>query len=363
MVVIRPIAPNDLDALLELTTLTGFGLTTLPQDRDFLWKRIRNSLRSFEDMADEPAGESYLFVLEDLANHRLVGTCAIVSKVGGFEPFYAYRIETLVHESTFLGVRKEITVLHLVSEHNGPCEIGSLFLVPEMRGRGDYGRLLSLSRFLFMAEHPRCFNPTVIAELRGVIDDSGRSPFWDALGKHFFEIDYPTADYLSILNKRFIADLMPKYPIYVPLLPEEARKVVGQVHEQTLPALKLLQSEGFRSENMVDIFDAGPVVVCPLQDVRTIRESRKATLSETPAQHVDSRPYVIGNTQRAYRACVGPVETVGEGEVRLTRECAEALHVNAGDSVRFSPLRPDRAAASSGAGNIAEVPENPKPSS
>ena len=117
-----------------------------------------------------------------------------------------------------LNVRKDVRTLTLVEEHNGPCEIGSLFLHPDYRRDGN-GRLLSLSRFLFMAEHRQRFEPQVIAEMRGVIDDQGRSPFWDAVGKHFFEIDFPKADYLSMVNKKFIADLMPRHPLYVPLLP------------------------------------------------------------------------------------------------------------------------------------------------
>ena len=37
---------------------------------------------------DNPKGESYLFVMEN--NNELVGICGIISKVGGFEPFYTY---------------------------------------------------------------------------------------------------------------------------------------------------------------------------------------------------------------------------------------------------------------------------------
>src|SRR5450755_2441544 len=124
MVVIRPITLADLDALEELANFTGFGLTTLPKDAGLLRKRIRDSLRGFEKLGDEdpPRGETYLFVLEDLSNGKVVGTSGIVSKVGGFEPFYSYRIESSIHESKQLNVRKEIRTLHLVEDHDGPCE-------------------------------------------------------------------------------------------------------------------------------------------------------------------------------------------------------------------------------------------------
>ena len=270
MLITRPILPSDLDPLLTLASLTGFGLTTLPRDKDLLAERIADSNHAFLRQAPgggRPRGDTYLFVLEDTSTHRVIGTCGITSKVGGFEPFYAYRLQTTIRQSQMLNVTKEIQTLTLVAEHNGPCEIGSLFLHPDYRHPSSgaaksagAGRLLSLSRFLFIAEHPTRFDPTVIAEMRGVIDDQGRSPFWDALGKHFFDIDFPKADYLSMVNKTFIADLMPQHPIYVALLPAEAQAVIGKVHPDTQPALKLLLSQNFRLTDQVDIFEAGPVV-------------------------------------------------------------------------------------------------------
>ena len=156
--------------------------------------------------------------MQEVDGGKVIGASGIVSKVGGFEPFYAYRLETHVIDSKLLGVHKGIKSLHLVREHDGPAEVGSLFLSPDYRKK-DFGRFLQLVRFLFVAEHPEAFEPTIVSELRGVIDDDGHSPFWDAVGKHFFEIDFPRADYLSVVNKKFIADLMPTYPIYVSLLP------------------------------------------------------------------------------------------------------------------------------------------------
>jgi arginine N-succinyltransferase len=344
MLVIRPVSLKDLDQLLELTRSTGYGLTTLPADPQFLRKRIIKSQRSFEGMGDQPAGEAFLLVLEDTDTGKVIGTSGAVSKVGGFEPFYAFRIETTVHESKFLGVRKEIPVLHLVAEHNGPCEIGSLFLSPEHRG-GHVGRVLSLSRFLFMADHEQCFDPMVLAEMRGVVDEQGRSAFWDAVGKHFFDIDYPKADYLSVINKRFIADLMPKHPIYITLLPAEAKAVIGLVHEQTRPALRMLECEGFAWTGMVDMFDAGPIITCALKDIRIVRESRKAAVAEVVEREPVSQPQLITNARADFRACGGTVEQMADGGVRLSAECARALGVKVGDSVRFSPLRPSAAHA------------------
>ena len=339
MLVIRPVSLNDLDPLLELTRSTGYGLTTLPADPQFLRKRIQKSQRSFDGMADAPAGEAFLLVLEDMATGKVIGTSGMVSKVGGYEPFYAFRIETTVHESKQLGVRKEIPVLHLVAEHNGPCEIGSLFLSPAQRG-GHSGRLLSLARFMFMADHESCFDPVVLAEMRGVVDEQGRSAFWEAVGKHFFDIDYPKADYLSVINKRFIADLMPKHPIYITLLPPEARAVIGLVHEQTRPALRMLECEGFAWTGMVDMFDAGPIVTCALKDIRVVRESRKLVVSEVTADEPAAEAQLVTNSRADFRAAAAAVGQTRDGGVWLSTQCATALGVKPGDGVRVAPLRP-----------------------
>ncbi len=342
MDLVRPARAADLDALLHLATLAGYGLTSLPRDAEFLRKRLAESERSFAHEADEPRGEPYLFVLE-AGDGEVIGTCSIWSKVGGFEPFYAYRLETAVMESKMLGVRKEVPMLHLVREHSGPCDVGGLFLAPAQR-RGGRGRALSLSRFLFMAEHPHPFDPEVISEIRGVSDERGESPFWEALGRCFFDIDFPKADYLSLLNKRFIADLMPTHPIYLPLLPEEARAVIGEPHPASRAALELLEGEGFRRSELVDIFDAGPVIHARLDEVRTVRESVRAEVAELLRDPPDGDEVLVSRAAAKpdFRAAVGSVALTRGGGVRLAGALAERLGVAVGDRVRFAPLRSER---------------------
>ena len=341
MLVIRPVRPDDIDALVGLAAQVGsFGLTTLPHDADILLRRIRRSEQGFARIAEaEPRGESYLFVMEETETGRVVGTAGIVSKVGGFEPFYAYRIETSIHESKTLGVRREIPTLHLFTEHDGPSEIGSMFLHPDFRSRGA-GRTLSLARFLFMAEHPRSFDEVVLAEMRGVVDEHGQSAFWDAVGRHFFEVDYPQADALSLVTKRFIADLMPRHPLYIPLLPPAAQEVIGRVHPETEPALAILEAEGFAFTGMVDIFEAGPILSCRRDDLRLVRESVRAPVAGIAAAPPGAMPMLVGTTVTAFRACRAEIGVLPDGGVTLPPEAAEALGVAPGDMVRYGPLKP-----------------------
>ena len=339
MVVVRPVSMSDLDALAELAGLAGVGLTTLPKDRALLTKRIAGSEASFRKFAERPGGESYLFVMEDTVSRTVIGACGIVSKVGGFEPFYGYRIESQLFESQIIGVHKEVPILKLHEEHDGPAEIGSLFLHPDWRHGGN-GRMLQLVRFLFMAEHPGLFESTVISEIRGVLDERGRSPFWDALGRHFFGIDFAEADRLSVVNKKFIAELMPDHPIYIPLLPADAQAVIGRPHKDSERAVKNLEGEGFRFANMVDIFDAGPVVSCPRDEIRTVRASRRAVVASIGDGPVNSTEYMIGTTTEKFRACRGTLLVGSRDGVHVGADVAAALELNVGDAVRIVEMSP-----------------------
>ena len=341
MLLVRPVAVPDLPDLLALARLAGVGLTTLPKDEDLLARRIRKSVNSMSNIPDRPGGESYLFVMQDTANGSIIGASGVVSKVGGFEPFYAYRIERLAQRCDELGVNKTVPVLNLVCEHNGPAEIGSLFLAADYRGT-DAGRFLQLVRFLFVAQHPEAFESTVVSELRGVIDGDGESPFWNALGRHFFEIDFPQADRLSVVNKRFIAELMPTHPIYLCLLPPEAQRVVGQVHDHSRPALRTLEAEGFAFNDMVDIFDGGACVSCPRDEIRTVRQCRSerlAHLRHAPDVAADVAFSMVATTGPSFRACLDKV-LPAEGGISISAAAADVLRVQLGEPLSVAPLRP-----------------------
>ncbi len=340
MHVLRPIRESDLPGLVTLARATGGGLTTLPPDEAFLGDRIDESLRAFRPRVRQPGGEYYLFALEDTATGELVGVSGIMARVGGFDPWYSYALRTEVHAHAPLGIDRPIPVLHLKTEHRGPSEVCSLFLRPDCR-RGGLGRLLSLGRFPFLGAHPGRFTPTVIAELRGFIDESGRSPFWEAVGRHFFEFDFYRADILSGLGeKQFITDLMPRHPIYVPLLPPVVQAAIGRVHRDTEPAKALLLAEGFQAVPEVDIFDAGPLLRADVSAIRTLRASRTAAIRSAAAEvPASTPPRLVAHATIDYRACLAGVLEHNDGTVSINRAAAKALNVDAGDTLTHGPLK------------------------
>lgn len=338
MLIVRASRRADLDSLYDMAGTAAVGLTSLPRDRAMLESYLEDSHHSFEKNVSKPRDERYLLVMEDVMSGEVVGCAGITGRVGGFEPHYTYDVSTETCSSESLSVSKVIETLHLSETHKGPSEVGTLFVRPERR-RGGGGRLMSLSRFLFMAVHPVRFAPLVIAEMRGCSDENGQSPFWDSIGAHFFDLNFAQADLLSASDKQFIADLMPRHPIYIPMLSPDAQQVIGKVHEETEPALRLLNQEGFAFANAVDIFDAGPVLSVQRDQIRSIAQSQRATFSRVSSSVAQRTDYLISNCKVEFRAGLGGVEPVEPNQVALDQSLALALELKLGDELVFTPAR------------------------
>ncbi len=290
-------------------------------------QRVRWAELSFRGEA-ERADADYLFVLES-DDGEVVGISAMTGAVGLRQPWYNYRLGLMVCASLEPRIHREIPTLFLANDLTGSTEMCSLFLHADFR-RGQHGRLLSRARLLFLAEFRALFADRVIAEMRGISDEQGRSPFWDSLGRHFFKMDFNRADYLTgVGDKAFIAQLMPKFPLYTCFLTEEARAVLGHVHAESEPALTMLKSEGFRHQGYVDIFDGGPALECETDRIRAIRDSRLAVLAVgTPGD--DAIDYLIHNRKREdCRVTVGPAR-MAAGSLVVDPQTAARLQLQPG---------------------------------
>ncbi|SMC22016.1 arginine N-succinyltransferase [Andreprevotia lacus DSM 23236] len=334
---IRLLKSTDLHAVVALAGAAGVGVTTLQPDPERLAARIAGSEASTADER-ELAEAGYFFALEDEVSGALAGTAAIEAAVGLADTWYNYRVGLSVHASRELGIYKQMPTLFLTSDLTGASELCSLFLHPDWRRDGN-GSLLSKSRFLFMAEYPERFSERVIAEMRGVSDEAGRSPFWESLGRHFFRMDFARADFLSYVgSKSFIAELMPKYPIYTALLSDEAQAVIGEVHPATKPARSLLESEGFRYQGYIDIFDAGPTLECSLGDVRAIKDSATYHALAVTSDTKGGTPWLVSNRRLGGFCATVAITRPLEDALPLTQAVLDRLEIADGDSVRAVPL-------------------------
>jgi arginine N-succinyltransferase len=333
MLVVRPAGPADLDSLLELAILSGPGFTSLPEDPDHLAARLELSRDSFAGRV--PMKDAwYTVMLEESDNGDIDGCGGVKAAVGLNRPFFSFRLAAHPQASAQLDLKVEHETLTLVTECTGWSEVGSLFLKSDRR-KGGAGRLLSQSRYMLIGAEPDRFADTILAELRGVFTPDGACPFWDHVAHKFFPMDFDDADRMSgSTDKQFIRDLAPQHPIYVSLLPEPARTVIGKVHPQGVPAMALLESEGFRPNGLVDVFDAGPTVTCARDQIRTVRDARPLTVALADEVEAELPGLISTNSISAFRAVRTKVAIDGD-TAHMTREVAAALKVKAGDIVRI----------------------------
>ena len=331
MLVVRPALPADYESLMELAVLSGRGFTSLPEDEPTLRQRLDLSKASFAGEVAPPEAW-YTLMLEDSETGGIDGVAGVKAGVGLKRPFFSFRVVTLAQSSPTLDMRFDHQALVLVNECAGWSEVGSLFLRPEKR-KGGAGRLLAQSRYMLIGIEPSRFAEMVLAELRGWFDDDGMCPFWEHVAHKFFRLDFDEADRMSAsTNGQFILDLAPRHPIYTGLLPQAACESIGKVHRDGEAARAMLEREGFRYQGLVDLFDAGPTLAAPRDEIRTVKEARRLTVRLGEDAFGEEALVSTAEIGR-FRAVRTPVLVDHEHAV-LSREAAGVLGVRDGETVK-----------------------------
>jgi arginine N-succinyltransferase len=328
---VRPARNDDFQAIYEMAKLTGGGFTNLPPDKGALVAKLARSEEAFGKETEAQGDDLFVLVLENTETGQIRGTCQIFGQVGTEWPFYSYRVSTLTQTSKALGRTFRAEMLTLVTDFEGSSEVGGLFLHPGERA-GGLGLLLARSRYFFIKQHRKRFGDRILAELRGVIDEAGGSPFWDSIAGRFFGMNFQEADEFNATHgTQFIADLMPKTPIYTAMLPESARAVMGVPHPSGRAAMKMLEREGFAYDGYIDIFDGGPTMSAQIDNIRTVRESRELQLSEI-SDDIDNEPVMLAAGRlHDFVACYGNAGSNGDGTATLDAASAALLGVMPGD--------------------------------
>lgn len=338
MLIVRPSTLLDLESIEKLANHNSAKISTLPQERDKLTEKVETSIRSFSGDESIAGKEQYLFILENTETGEVLGTAGIDRNAGNGQPFYNYRRDELIHSSRQLQVNNHIPVLYMTHELTGKTLFCSLTISPDYRNT-DYFELLSRTRLLFMGLFKERFDEDVIVELQGVSTEDGGCPFWDSLGRHFFDMDFATADHHSgIKSKTFIAELMPSHPIYVPLLTEEAQASIAVPHAAAETNCQLLHREGFRVGNHIDIFDGGPTLSGLVNDLNTVKSMHSKSVKITTSNGGGVKYLVCNGHFSDFRCVIGQL-TDGIGDViRINRSLAEALKVSEKERITFAAL-------------------------
>lgn len=328
----RPVTMADLPAVHALAVQAGGGMTNLPANEDTLRGKLARAVASFGKQATRPGGEFYMLVLDQ--DGKATGTAAVFASIGEQFGFVNYRINREFYYSESTKARVERDVLVPTHDFTDAAEVGSLFISPQARG-GGIGRLLARARYMFIAQSPKIIADPVCAELRGWRAPDGAQPFWNAVGGRFFDMGFEEADaHNAAFGNQFIEDLMPRYPIYVDMLPEDARACLGRPHASAVPALKMLEEEGFAYNNYVDVFDGGPLVDARQAQIRTIRQSKLAALTDIRDEIDGADALLATGAVASFRATKAKAVIEGE-KIAIDRAAAAVLNVGVGAQVRW----------------------------
>jgi arginine N-succinyltransferase len=198
---------------------------------------------------------------------------------------------------------------------------------------------MSRARMMYIAANRKRFTPEVFSLLLGVTDENGVSPFWEAVGRKFFGRDFADIEIESGGRSRtFIAEVMPTYPVYVPLLPEAAQRVLGEPDSKALLAYEIHLEEGFETDRFVDIFDAGPVLTAQVDRSACVTRNETRLVRESAAAH--GATYLIAHNGAAgeFRCVLGELADNKDAGASLSHAARAALGVEEGDAVRCVPL-------------------------
>lgn len=340
---LRAARPDDLDGLAALARARAIGISSLPSERAALAAQIAQSQAAFASDDDASGEERYLFVLQDRSSGRLVGTAGIAAAAGFNDRFYSYRNEFIVQAAPALGARNRIHTLHLCHDLTGVSLLTG-FHIDAALADTPAPQLLSRGRLAFIAAQPARFSDRIAAENPGLADDSGRCPFWDAVGRRFFGMDYPEAERLSggLSPKGWIAELMPQSPIYVPLLPDEAQWSLGQLHPVGELPFRILLDEGLDGDTYLNLFDGGPTAEGRVATLKTVRRRRAVTprLASDTAGTSGAGPAwcLVDNGRRdGFAALLRPAPAAGQ-PLTLSPADAQALAWQAGQPLWAATL-------------------------
>jgi len=343
---IRDVRARDLDGLLAIAR--HLDSVNLPHDRQRLSAIIANSEQSFAARCDV-ADRCFVFVLEDPANGRLLGTSMIFAQHGSRRsPHVFFDVLDEERYSQTLDRHFVHRVLRIGYSYNGLTEIGGLVVLPAFRRHpAQLGKLLFHVRFLYLALHRSTFRDEILSELMPPLEPDGTSLLWEALGRRFTGLSYQQADHLSRENKEFIRALFPEEPIYATLLPKDVQAVIGEVGPETKGVEAMLRRVGFEYAHRIDPFDGGPHFQARVDDVtlvKAVRRARVVAAANALAAPGATRCLIAVENDAhldpplpAFRA-VATSCALADGAVTLSEEARRSLGVGDGAEVAVLPL-------------------------
>ena len=208
-----------------------------------------------------PAGGDVGLLLAD-ADDLPIACLRLRHRLGLDLPRYSYHLGRVVHAAAELNLFSTQPTLMLGNDHTGDSELADLACAPGLDVDAQGVALRTLIRAAQDRAKP---GHRVIVEVAGLRDAAGRSPFWQGLGRFFYDGDPALAQAQhGDAWRSHLAALLPRQTLYLSFLSEAAQAAVGQVGASGLAAAQALKQCGFSFAQHVRIDDGGPVLAWTL---------------------------------------------------------------------------------------------------
>lgn len=337
MFIVRPIKADDIDAMHFFGDTTSRGISNLPAYLPRVEKYVHDGIVSFEKEVIDPWDEVYPFIIENSVSGEKVGTSSILAKAGVRTSFCSYYLENLTEGENSSIDGAEHALLYPKIYTDGPSELLALYLLPSFR-KGGLGKLLSLSRLLYIANQPHRFNDSIFADMRGYFTPEGACPFWNGIGGRLWKCSF--SEILNKIDKEEveICGLIPRFPLHWRLLHEDVQKYAGKLHPNSQAAYYMLTQQGLAFCHEISILDGGPIIKSAMNKVKIIQNSKHGIVADI-ASEIDSPGIdVLICNKNQFRATCTRIEVIEENKVRLDQETIKALNLDIGSPILFSTI-------------------------
>jgi len=305
-------------------------------------------LPALEALAPRPfaglpqATHEHLLVAQDLGSARLLACARLRPAIGLALPRHWYHVGCTVHAAAELSLFHLQRTLLLGNDHTGASELCHLATAADGVPLADQAgalRLVLQGALLLIASRRAHYAPELIAELPGLRDGAGCSPFWQGLGRHFFSGDPAAAEQrLGETWLSHVAALLPRQAVYTSFLPEAAQAAIAQVHHDALVQREVLEACGLQYGHHVAIDDAGPVLQADVDTLASVTQARAWTLASGRLD--DAVPHLVLAEGGPAGLRTARVKAAGHGSrLRMAPEAFALLQANVGDPVWALPLQ------------------------
>jgi arginine N-succinyltransferase len=215
------------------------------------------------EAAEAEGGEpGQLWVAEDVGAAGVCAAVRLVPEAGTVLPCPHFHLGWAVHSSTELRLHQRQRTLLLGHDLTGEAALRDFACEP-----AALDAMEALVRHVVgVCASGRAAQTVVFAELPGLRDAAGQSPFWSGFGRHFYGGDPEQAAEQrgGVAWRSHVAALLPRQLVYASFLPASAQAAIGRARADASALLQVLQRAGLRQRAHVRIDDAGPVLEADL---------------------------------------------------------------------------------------------------